>query len=236
MTLLTVVQGASVRLGLPRPTAAVGTTDNRILQLIDLANEAGRDLVDRYPWQKITKEKTFTTIAAETQTGAVPTDLSRIINETVFNRTETERVFGPLSAEEWQVQKARNVTAVENQFRIRGDAWLMYPAPSAGQTIAYEYVSTYWVDTNSDGTGDAAAYSADAHVSVLPEELVTLSVVWRFQQATGLDYSETFRKFEVAVSNAAARDGGKRRFSFGGSSITDDVPRPYVPDGNWSLT
>lgn len=235
MTLLTVVQGAAVRLGLSKPSAAVQTTDAQVLQFVDLANEAGRDIVDNHPWQVLTKEKTFSTTATETQTGAIPTDFGRMMNETVFNRTMTRRVFGPLSAEEWQVQKARDITAVDDQFRIRGNAFLMYPEPQAGQTVAYEYVSRYWVDTNSDGTADAAGYSADGHVAVIDEELIILSTVWRFQAAKGLDYAESMAKFEVALANAKARDGGRRRIVFGGDRITDAVPRPYVSDGNWPL-
>lgn len=237
MSLLTVVQSASKRLGLPNPSLAVATTDNRVLQLVDLANEAGRALRDRHPWQRLTKEKTFTTVAAETQTNAVPTDFGRIINETVFNRTEDERVFGPLTPEEWQSQKSRGVVAIDNQFRIRGNAWLMIPTPTAGQTIAYEYVSTLWVDTTTpkDGVADADGYSADADVAVFDEEMIALEVIWRWQQATGLDYGENFRKAETYITNAIARDGGRRTLTMSSHSIGDFIPKANVREGNWNL-
>lgn len=237
MTLLSVVQDASTRLGLPKPLLATETTDNRVLQLVNLANEAGRALRDRYAWQRLTKEKTFTTIAAETQTGAVPSDFHRIIDETVWNRTEDERVFGPLSPQEWQSQKSRGVVAIDNQFRIRGNAWLMIPTPTAGQTIAYEYVSKLWVDTTAtpDGVADADGYSADTHVAVFDEEMIALSVIWRWQQATGLDYGESFRKAEEYIVNAMARDGGRRTLTMSSERIGNFVPTANVREGNWNL-
>ena len=38
--------------------------------LLRLASEEGESLMRRYPWQTLISEKTFTTLAQETQTGA----------------------------------------------------------------------------------------------------------------------------------------------------------------------
>ena len=49
---------------------------------------------------------------------------------------------GPLNASDWQFLKAEAATGSRNRFfRTRGDQILIYPTPTAADTIAYEYVS-----------------------------------------------------------------------------------------------
>lgn len=234
MSLLTIVQDTCRRLSLTVPTAVVASVDPNVTQIYGLLNQLGKDLVRAHPWQRLTKEKTITTTATETQTGAIPTDFSYFIPDSVFNRTRTRRVMGPLTAHEWQAEKAILASVLFDAFRVRGNNFIVTPVPPAGETWAYEYISTYWVDTDADGTGDATAFSMDADTTLLSEELLVLGAIWRFRQAKGLDYAEPFRDYQMAFLDAAGRDGGKRTLDMSGAR-----PRgariPYVSEGSWPL-
>lgn len=234
MSLLTAIQDASRRLSLAVPTSVIASADPLVQQLRGLADQEGRDLVRAHAWRVLTKEKTFTTTAAEVQVGALATDLDRLINETVFNRTETRRVIGPLTAHEWQAEKAILASVLRDAFRIRGNDFIVTPVPTATETWAYEYISNLWVKLNDGATADATAFANDADTTVFPEELIVLGMLWRFKHAKGLDYAEEFRNYQIALTDARARDGGKRTIALG-EGFPDGARIPYVSEGGWNL-
>lgn len=235
MSLLTVIQDAADRLSIVRPSSVIGTADQQVRQLLGLAQQEGKELARAHPWQRLTKEKTFTSIAAETQTSAIPSDFDRFVTETFYNRTSKRPVEGPFNPQEWQKYKAFGTGVASDAFRVRGNSILLAPAPSAGLIYAYEYVSKWWCTTSGGTEPTLAAWTGDDNDGILDEELMTLGVIWRFLKSKGLDYSETFRTYEIQVGKAAGHDGGKRTVSMAKSSGLRK-PGVAVPDGSWSLS
>ena len=234
--LLAIVQEVADRIGLVRPTQVIGSSDHQVWQLLALANQEGRELARRHQWQALTFEKTFTTIAAETQTSAVPADFDRFVTGTFYNRSTTRMVTGPLTPQEYQDYKARLATIVYEAFRLRGNNILLMPTPSAGQTIVYEYVTKFFCSAVGDTVPDQAEWLSDTDIGYLDDELMRLGITWRFQRSRGLDYAETFAQYESMVAQLQGRDGGRRRLNMGGPPDRR-VPRaPQAPDGNWNLS
>lgn len=233
MSLLTLIQNTAGRVGITRPTSAYSSTDQQVIQLVALAQQEGKELAKRHSWQKLTSEKTFTSIAAETQTSAIPDDFDRFVDETFFNRTMKRFVDGPLTPQEWQYHKGVVATTIIEAFRVRGNSLMLTPTPAAGSTYAYEYVSKNWCES-SDGT-DQSAWAADTDVGILDEELMTLGVIWRWQRAKNLDYAESFNTYEMQVAQAITRDGGKPRLNTGRDTSHRAARRPTIQEGSWSL-
>ena len=235
MSLLTMCQDGADLLGLARPNAVVSASDNTVRRILALANVEGQTLAKRTRWQALIKEATHTTLAATDQ-GAIETiapGFSWLIGRSVWNRTSQDRVGGPLSAAEWQARQAAPATGPYSEFRLRAGKLLMDPTPSAGQTIALEYGSRYWCQ--SSGGTDQEAWAADTDIGVLSEALMKLGLVWRFKQASGLDYAEAFRHYEIEVADAIAKDGGGRpslRLDGGRARLATGV---RAPDGSWAL-
>lgn len=236
MSLLTLVQNAADRLGIVRPSTVIGSADQQIRQLLGLAQQEGKELSKRFPWQSLQKEKTITATATETQSGAIPADFDRFIIDTFYNRTKNRRVLGPMNPQEWQNYKASITTVIFDAFRQRGNSLLLAPTPTADESYAYEYMSTYWVATAAaDTTPAQATWMDDSDVGILSEELMTDGVVWRFLKSKGLDYAEAFRTYEAQVMLAGSIDGGVRRtVSFAGPTPVKGPMRPNWPDGSWS--
>jgi len=233
MTLLTVINNTQDSLGLPRSSSVIGATDQNTRTLLAQANQEGKELMRRHNWEKLTTEDTFVSTATETQTGVFNSNFDRIVNETVYNRTQKRRVLGPLSSREWQNQKAVTATVLTDAFRIRGGDMLLIPIPPAGNTYAFEYVSRDWCES-SGGTGQYE-WTADTDVGVLDEELMKLGLIWRFKKSKELDYAEDFATYEREVNQAIMRDGGRRSLSYGGDARLNQVIGAYVPEGSWSL-
>lgn len=232
MSLLTLCQAAARQLNVGVPSAIVNNTNENAALLLRLATEEGLSLMRRYPWQAITAEKTFTTVAADEQTSAIPDDYDRMIPETMFNRNTRRRVAGPLSAEEWQQTKASLVTYVNPTFRIRGDAILMSPNPPAGETIAYEYVSKNFCKS-AGGTGQAD-WALDTDLGRIDEGLMTLGLIWRFRQVKGLSYADDIQMYERRVADAEMRDGVKPRITTDPNAYDRAATKLQVPE-TWNI-
>lgn len=230
MSLLTIVQDASVLVGLAQPAAAISSTDPNVVAMIAMVNQTGKELMRRHNWQALQTEKTFTTIAAALQTNAVPSDFDRIINRTLYNRTQKRKFTGPLSPAHWQRRQALTSAGIYGFFRIKGTNINIDPVPGAGDSCAYEYITENWV------TGDKAKMDDDTDTALLDENLLMLGAIWKFLKARGLEYAEDFRTYEVQTETMWARDGGRDTISMDGDFLEDDPERAYVPDGDWDIT
>lgn len=235
MSLLTAVQHFCRRTNLPVPSTVMGSTDVQVLQLRALFEEEGQDLAARGGWQGITFEATHTTTAAEDQ-GAI-TDIATngfnyIKNDTIWDRSDTLPVWGPLSPSEWQLRKAISLTGPRYQFRIRGGRLLVNPTPAAGQSWAFEYVSKNWL-TDSTGATYRQYFVADADLVLLPEELMLLGLRWRWKKEKGLEYAEDFRTYEMQVKDALSRDAGKRHLYMDEEHRRGPKPGIFVESYSW---
>lgn len=236
MTLLTIVQDAWSELGLSSttPSTVIGNSDQNVTRLLALANRGGKVLAQHYAWTGLIREATFVTIADEDQ-GAIETiapGFNWDIYETMWNRSTINYTAGPLFPKEWQNLKALTVSGPFPAHRIRNKHLFIIPEPTAGDTIAFEYVSRYFCES-STGTGQER-WVADTDVGTLNEDWLTMDLVWRFKRAVGLDYGEERLEFDTVITNAMARDGGKRPLSLG-EKKESDIGGLYIPAGNWNL-
>ncbi len=225
---LALCQDAATEVKLSAPSAVIGISNDPDAVLLTRALIKTCRQLQAYDWQKLVREKTFTTVAAETQTDTpLPTDLLRFISKTIFNRTKRLPVGGPLSPLEWQSIKATAQTSSYDYFRLRGNAWLMSPTPSAGDTIAYEYI-TKNLGTDSTGVTERSAFSADADLTYFDDELMVLGISMNVLDIDGNDYAERSMQFQTRLSKMLIEDQGSRLVS---SRPTGVRPMPpVVPD------
>lgn len=235
MSLLTVIQRFCERNNLNSPVTVYGTTDSQINQIKALLEEEGNDLSKRGNWNELTFEATHTTTAAENQ-GAISTIASNgfrnIKPDTLWDRT-LKLPLGVLDDVEWSAQKGFATTSPRYTVRIRGGNLLANPTPTAGNTWAFEYISKNWI-LGVDGTTYKQFFSLDTDTMLLPEELLTLGLRWRWKKEKGFDYAEDFRTYESQVNQALSSNGIKKRLNMSGGS-TSRQPGVSIAQGNWSV-
>lgn len=240
MSVLSIIANACDRLSLTRPTVVVTSTDQLTRQLFGLLKE-GAEALSQFGgqdgdtgWQALTQEWTFVTVAQIEQTNTpIPEDFRRFIPDSAFNRTTNRQVSGPLTPQQYQrALVLPYIVAPYLVFRERQSDYLILPdPPPAGETIAYEYVSSYWAK-NSAGV-PKATFTSDDDGTYLDEELLTLDLKWRFKAAKGLDYAEDMATFERAKLAKYGSDGGAQSLSFGGPDLAAPYWRYNVPEGGW---
>lgn len=229
MSLLTLILSACDRIGLKRPTTVIGATDQTTRTLLAFANEEGQDLAKLHTWQRLRKEATFVTVAAEQQTASVPSDWLKFVPETFWNRTSKRPLYGPKSPQEWQQMKAWTTSPVVDSFMLRGGLIQIFPAPTAGETCAYEYGSKNWVDS---GGSYFDAFQADADTTLVPERLIAMGVVWRFKQSRGLAWEGDYGKWETSFAQERINDEPATTVQF--AAPRERRPGVGIPEGSWT--
>lgn len=232
MTLLEIVNQAQRRLKEEISGSAVSSIDGTVNELRELINEGAQSLALVYGWQSLQREHTWTATATEEQAAGIPSDFSRFINGTFFNRSRNRRVKGPITVEAWQQQKSTVSQVVYDQFRLRGNSMIMMPVPTAGDIYAFEYITTQWCE-DSGGFGKTS-FTADDDVSRLDDELHVLDAVWRFLVNQGNDATAAFGKFETRRLELFGSDGGSPVLDASGRNH-GYYPRIGAAEGGWSI-
>lgn len=230
MTLLSLIRDVCDDTGIARPSTVIGSTDLTARRLLRLANKGGELLAQRAPWTLLQREHTFSLVSG-TAAYALPSDYDRLIDDTLWDRTQYWALRGPLSASEWQVVKSGVAASGPRlRWRIKGSSatrFYLDPTPGAdnnGDTVVIEYLSTSWCQS-SGGTGQSA-WAADTDTGVLPESLLALDLTWRWKESKGDAYAEAKLEFETACDRRIAQDGGAPTLCLA------QTPLPFLGNGN----
>jgi hypothetical protein len=236
LTVLQIAQKFAGRQGLPQPSFVVGNSDAQVIQILGLLEEFCDDLVTRGLWEQNTRECVFQTQAQEDQ-GSIYTLADQgyrgMLPDTCFNRTQRLKIPIALSPEEWQLRKTLGFTGSLYQGRIRQDRFLFIPAPTAGQTIAFEYKSEYFVN-DVNGVGKKWP-TADSDTFIMNDSLPVAYLRWAWKSAKGLDYGEEFAKYELLVNQEKSSTRVSQKVSLD-AEVGDAKPGLIVPPGSWQLS
>lgn len=226
------IQKTCDSLGLPRPTVVATSQDQTVRQMFELLKEEIEEL-HTFDWQALIREHTFTTVAAEEQPDAFASNSRRIINGTFYNRTQRRPLIGPISSQEWQaIQSQPALNRIYIAWRERDDAFLVTPTPAAGETIAYEYITSRKAIAQ-DGT-EKNDISADQDTILVAESLARLGLRWRYKQQKGLDYGEDMITYQRKLTQAQGFNVGAQVLTFGSGGRRSISPF-NVPEGSWAL-
>lgn len=236
-TLLEIVQEFCRRTGVRVPASIAGSQDTGVLQLMALANEVCELLTDETLWNELKREATFTTVAGEDQGSLdtlAPFGFLGIVAGTIYDRTQKVPLYGPLSPHAWQQQKAFVPTGPLYRYRIRGNKLLFSPVAVAGHQCAFEYYSNNCIYNPIDDAYKAN-FTKDSDTFLLDYKLLLLGLRWKWKEAKGLPYAESYDHFVRAVHNAGGRDGSKPVLNLNGS--VEDIASPIVliPPGSWDI-
>lgn len=164
-----------------------------------------------------------TTLAFGQEAYAQPSDLNYFIPQTGWDRNFRWQLLGPVNAQEWQVLKSGiSPVGPRLRYRIMNGQIYFNPAPyvPAGQSspisdlIVFEYATTSWIAvTGAPTVAVQTAYQLDTDVSVIPEDLITLSLKWRILKSLGQAYADEFTDYNDKVDVVTGRKTMPRNLS-----------------------
>ena len=229
MSLLTMCQAVADEIGLSKPISIISNTDATAVRIYRQAVRTGVILA-RKNWQELIKTHSFSTSASEPQY-ALPSDYRSMIPETIWNQTTDKPIF-LISPQIWSYEKSAVTSSFDDRVRLLGNdggpsigrLFTIHPTPAAVETIYYQYYSKNWL-TDSGGTTEKSAFSADADVVVFDEEVFVMGIIWRVLKAMGQPYGEEKAEFDRELEIAFAQSGiTENLHADGNTTILSNIP------------
>lgn len=222
-TVGSIVNDAALELGLITSEKAdvFAETDPNVVQLLALLKRLGRKLSRQYTWAQLRDTHTITTVAL-TATYALPTGFVRIVDGTVWNRTQDRQMI-PTSPQAWHYLQANGPTGIDSDFAFRildNKFELFDTAPTASETIAFEYLHDLWVGTTATLPGTLDEPTAHDYYVFFDPEVMISGLVHGFKKANGFDTTECYQDYREAIGSAlnSSEAGGPLTLSGGGAA------------------
>ena len=240
MTAIRIAQqvAAATGISIPQSLRQAGGEGQRILPLIQQTGDELSLLRDahRAPWPELVREHRFETVAG-TEWYALPSDLTQIISDTMWDRGSYRPAYGQISPQEWQLVKGGLVGSIALTYRFRRQFnpatsrmdLRLDPVPdSDGRRLAFEYCSRNWVRETASGPPLKSTIDKDLDVPVFPFNVMKLGVEYLLRRAKGLPHQSHRAEFEMQADKELGIASNPRRVQMGErsrwSGLTANVP------------
>jgi hypothetical protein len=165
----------------------------------------------------------------------MPADYDRIVNKTQYNKSDNWALLGPKDPQEWQWLKASYAaTGPRIRWRIQGNQFVIWPAPSAVETMGFEYQSGYWA---KDSTGVAKAkLTADSDTSYFPDRLLILGTKLKYWEIKGFDTTNLSADFSRELLKFKGANAGADTLSLAPRYPDLLLSQANLPDTGYGVT
>ena len=235
MSMITIIQDATdALLNTARPTTVEYTDDDTIRQMVIMLNISGNDLVSYYPWQALTKKVDKTATPDEDQ-GSLDTlapGFRSFINDTVWLGSMPFKPLGPLTPQQRTGLEAFNINNPVWSYWIEGNHLFIRRPPASSQRLLFRYQTSHWVNKTDGGTSNKMV--ADGDTSAIPEDVLTLAIIWRWLQRNGLPYAQEYMDYRNLLNLYIGRDGMRDTVNACGG-IRDYSPMQSVVGGVFKI-
>lgn len=190
MTLASICRQVSVLVGVGPADAWIGNIDQSATEIVAWVNESQQRVAAEHPWSALTRDATLTVTAATEQVVTLPSDVARIVPDSVYLRNFMP-VVGPLTPAEWQEHREM-IGWVQAAFTMSGGSLLLRTAGVSGPLVL-RYVA------------DIADYTSDIAVSALGlrlERVIMLCAVALYRDAKGLQAGSAGQQYLSALAQA----------------------------------
>jgi len=229
MSLLSICQRVVNGIGLDPVVTVASSSDVMPRQLLEHANATLEELCEK-DWPILKVPASIDTING-TPDYALPADMLRIVPRSVWYTSDNDTLRGATTSgdganpNETRYRSGHSFRLFKNPLRL-----VVKPTPDVVTTIPYEYITSKPVVHIDASTGEI--FTADTDTCILPERLLRMGIKWRLKHANGLDYSEDYNKYQIAVKDmfADALALGTLPIALrGGSDLVD----PTIPDNGY---
>lgn len=196
MSLLTICQSLSRKIGLDVPTGVISSTLREHIELIDITQDAAADIALRGDFGGMHNTATLTGTGANAEL-SLPSDFLRLTKGRAVY-TSSGGVRGSLSDDEWF--SLTPLQGTPRYFYKNGNMMSFYPYLASGATATISYMSRNWCSAGGE------LWTADSDTALVPESLVVKGAYWRWRRQKGLDFSDHMAEFEADLAAYAEND------------------------------
>lgn len=172
-------------------------------------------------------------------TYAIPADFDWFNNDTMWDRTNQWKLFGPDSPQLDQWERSGIVPSTPRRhFRKLGpfaNTYRLWPPPfeiSNPLQLVFEYLSLNAVQAT--GGTYKQYFTADSDVPLLDDQAIIMGIKWMFWEIKGFgSYVTQQGRWVDYVNRLIARDGAAPVLSLSRHADPMFISPANVPDGNW---
>lgn len=215
MTILTVMQNASMAVGLARPLAVFASTDREWREMQSVANEAAAGIAAAFDWQRLRKVHSFDGNGTD-ESYPLPEDYLRMLKSgSMWSSRLRWSLNHVVDADQWLEMTSLGFPQMNGNWTLFGDRLQMLPPVMSGETIKFFYVTSKIV---KDGEGSGKPeFTDDGDSFVLSERLLKLAIIYLWKQLKGLDFAAELADFEQAMDQHMIADQGSQPIRSGNS-------------------
>jgi hypothetical protein len=140
----------------------------------------------------------------------------------------------PINDEDWALFKATVSAEARYRYRLLRHRLLLTPVPEAGHSLAFEWVSKWWIQDGITGA-IKERFTVDTDSFLVERELLKLGLTWRWRKTKGLAYEEEYNEYEDRLKEMLASDTPKTDINMAGKSKSRR-PGIFIPEYSWDLT
>jgi hypothetical protein len=208
-----IVNAAATEAGLTAVSDPYASTDPAFIQLRNLLNSAGRELLGINQWSKFVKEYSVTTVVPpDTGNYDLPADFGYMIDQTGWTPTNAGAglpLGGPLSEQDWAYLVNTNLAAstIYISFKLSEGQFQVLPQPPpTGIEINFKYISRYWVAATGSTTGTKDKVTATDDVVLYEPILIVKFLKLRYLEAKGFDTTAAVGQFMTMFQSWTGKD------------------------------
>lgn len=223
MTVLTACQAAARRLKSESITSLFTSPTTFATELLDLVQESATSIAKAHDWRKLTKLHTISGDGSTTSF-SLPTDFDRMPNGAKVYGTSSMMPLRPTrDVNQWLEFQIDPVVGDPGFWIILGGTFQVKPAIGSSSSVKFYYISNKPITSNTK-----TDFTADSDTFDLPERLLTLDVIWRWQHRKGLSAWENNEElFNQALAEEIGREKGSRTLYMGAPRYSSDVNVAY---------
>lgn len=208
MTILSIVQDASMKIGLEKPDAVFASTDRDMLEMQEVIADAASDILSCHDWQKLQTIKTITGDDAS-EAFALPTDYERMLEGASMWSSKWTWAFNHIvNPDTWLEYQVVPYTFVNGNWMLYGNEIHVLPIMLSTETLKFFYVSNLIV-TNAASSA-ISAFSTDTDTFNLDEKLLRLAIIYKWKQKKSQAHAQEMDDFEAYKIYLIGKDAGSK--------------------------
>ena len=205
-----IINRVAVEVGLTKVSDPYASQDNNFVQLRELLNISGEELLYMYSWSACTRVAVVDTDEDDSGEYPFPGDYQRITNQTAWelNNRVPVRILSP---QQWAMMEGRQFAkdTIYAKFRIQQSNFTIFPQPApAGLLINYEYLSVNWVTDGTSLDTLKADCTQSADKPFFPRLVISRYLKLKWLLAKGFDASNAQDDFNQIFDNITSVDKG----------------------------
>jgi hypothetical protein len=211
MTILSVMQASSVKLGIARPTQIYASTDRTMYDAQAIIAEAVDAILEAHDWQILLATATATgdgTTSAFSLDTIAPNYHRMLKTASVWSSRYGWAMNHVNDTDMWLEMLTRPYIQVSGSWSIFGGSFNILETMAAADTAKFFYLKNLIVNDNA--STPKAAFTADDDTFRLDEELLRLAIIWRWKAEKGRDYTEDMANYEQKLYQVIDRDKGSK--------------------------